>query len=242
MGGAFRPVASDDIMGALYRQDDGVVVSSAQDIGAVIVAAGASRRMGTSKPLLKLGGERIIERVVRVFRAGGVPEPLVVTASRARRLDALLDELGVARVQNPKPERGMFSSVRVGVKGLTDGLSAFFVHPVDMPLVAPETLRALRQAFDDDVPVVHPSYGGRRGHPPLLSASLIPAVVEFDRPGGLRALLADYDEEARHVECDDPGVRFDIDTPADYRRAREIVARMAAGNVSRSDAFKSNDS
>jgi len=216
-------------------------VSVAQDMGAVILAAGASTRMGTSKALLKLGQERIIERVVRVFRAVGVPEPLVVTDPKDHRLDALLEELGVAVVHNAHPERGMFSSVRVGVGSLPDGLRAFFIHPVDMPFVAPDTLRALQAAFGDGVPVVHPSYRGRRGHPPLLSAALIPAVEEFDRPGGLRVLLADYDEAARHVACDEPGVRFDIDTPADYRRAQAIVARMAEGNSSRSAAFRSNN-
>ncbi len=212
-----------------------------RQIGAVILAAGASSRMGTSKALLKLGGERIVERVVRMFRAGGVPEPLVVTDPKAHRLDAVLEELEVAVVHNPDPQRDMFSSVRVGVAALPPGLDAFFIHLVDMPFVTPETLRALRSELDDGVPVVHPSYEERRGHPPLLSASLIPRVKSFDRPGGLRALLADYDDAARHVECDDPGVRFDIDTRDDYRRAQAILAQIADGRSSRSDAFRSNN-
>lgn len=212
-----------------------------RQIGAVILAAGASSRMGTSKPLLKLGGERIVERVVRVFRAGGVPEPLVVTDPKAHRLDTVLQELEVAVVHNPDPERGMFSSVRVGAAALPQGLDGFFIHLVDMPFVAPATLRALRSELEEGVLVVHPSYEKHRGHPPLLSALLMPRVKSFDRPGGLRALLADYDDAARHVECNDPGVRFDIDTQDDYRRAQAILAEMEDGNSSRSDAFRSNN-
>jgi CTP:molybdopterin cytidylyltransferase MocA len=199
-----------------------------RDIGAVILAAGASARMGASKPLLRLGGQRMVERVVGVFRAAGVRELLVVVGPAEPRLTGVLDELRARWVRNPRPGRGMFSSVRVGVRALPAGLRAFFVHPVDMPLITPGTLRRLRGAAGDGVPVAHPTFEGRRGHPPLLSATLAPAVEGFDRPGGLRALLSAYDPSAREVECDDPAVRFDIDTPEDYREAREIVSRTAA--------------
>jgi len=68
--------------------------------------------------------------------------------------------------------------------------------------------------------VCRPQYQGRRGHPPLISAALIPAILAFEDPGGLRALLAAYHERCAAVDCDDPGIMIDLDTPEDYRQYR----------------------
>ena len=68
--------------------------------------------------------------------------------------------------------------------------------------------------------VCRPQYQGRRGHPPLISAALIPAILAFEDPGGLRALLAAYHERCADVDCDDPGILIDLDTPEDYRKYR----------------------
>jgi len=197
------------------------------NLGAVILAAGCGRRMGAVKPLLDLGGTTAIERIVDAYRRAGVGALCAVIAPRAGGLAERLDALEVPRAVNPDPGRGMYSSVRVGAGFLRKGLAGFFVHPADLPLVRPETLRRLAASLGDGIAVVHPVAAGRRGHPPLLAASLRARLPDAEPPGGLRGFLAAQPPESvAEVEVADEGIFLDLDTPADYRRA---LRRIAAG-------------
>jgi CTP:molybdopterin cytidylyltransferase MocA len=98
----------------------------------------------------------------------------------------------------------------------------FFVHPADVPLVTPATLVRLAEHLAGSAAVC-PAFRGRHGHPPLLSAALIPVVLAYDGEGGLRRLLASLGHGLRTLECDDPAVLVDVDTPDDWRRVQEMV-------------------
>lgn len=193
-------------------------------VGAVILAAGASRRMGAGKALLEIGGRTLVSRVLTVFREAGVEAVQVVVRPDDDPLAAALAALCAPTAVNPRPEDGMFSSVRVGVKALPAGLDAFFVHPVDIPFVLASTLRRLTAALDGETLAVHPAFRGRRGHPPLLADALRFEVERYDGHGGLRALLARHEARTRNLECGDPGVLNDLDTPEDLRAAVEARA------------------
>jgi CTP:molybdopterin cytidylyltransferase MocA len=144
----------------------------------------------------------------------------VVVGWNAERLIPLLEGRGVPWVLNERFAEGMYSSLQVGVKGLPDGVEAFFVLPGDMPLVHADTLRRLAAAWGPGrTRVLYPCFTGRRGHPPLIAASLIPAILGEAPAGGLRELLARHAAEAHDVDCDDPGVLVDIDTPEEYERS-----------------------
>ena len=106
----------------------------------------------------------------------------------------------------------MFSSVQVGCAAVRRGAGALFIHPADVPLVRPATLRLLAARL---------AAGGRRGHPPLLDASLVPSLLAYAGDGGLRGFLAAHADELEVVPCDDPGVALDMDTPQDYERIRQ---------------------
>jgi CTP:molybdopterin cytidylyltransferase MocA len=116
----------------------------------------------------------------------------------------------------------MFSSVRKGVASIAGKCRGFFVLPADMPLVKPDTLQTLMAAFGEEGKFVfRPCYNGKHGHPPLISSSLIPAILEFTGAGGLRAFFARLESSVANIECNDPGILEDLDTPEDYRRALE---------------------
>ena len=216
--------------------------SSPAVFGAVILAAGASSRMGSFKPLLELGGRTVIERLIAAFRAGGVADPCVVVGTPPPAFTALLNRLGTNQVRNPHPSDGMYSSVRVGVAALPGRVDAFFVHPADSALLCPATLRILQGAFTPDTAVVHPTFNGRRGHPPLLAAHLRDAILRFDGSDGLRGFLRTSEDRAREVDCGDPAIHLDMDTPDDYREARAMLERMRAGNASRFPGRNSSNS
>jgi molybdenum cofactor cytidylyltransferase len=188
-------------------------------IAALILAAGESSRMKRLKPLLPLEGQTVIERVVGLFRQIGITDIRAVLGHDAERLIPVLDRQGVAHVLNTDYRSGMFSSIQAGARSLGEGCGAFFLLPADMPFVRPETLQQLVSAVRETEKIAcRPRYQGRRGHPPLISAELIPAILAFDEPGGLRALLAGYEGRCVDMECDDPGTLIDLDTPEDYRK------------------------
>lgn len=195
-------------------------------IGAVVLAAGTSSRMGTAKALLSLGQASVLERVVATLRQAGVSEIVVVTGHREEELEPVLARLGVRWVRNPDYEQGMFSSIQTGVRVLSARVEAFFVWPVDCALVPPEVpARLIDQLAPSGAPgaaVLHPCCLGKRGHPPLLSARLRRALVEAPPSTNLRAFLnaceASNEAGTLEVEVRNPTILMDMDTPEDYER------------------------
>ncbi|MHB8075151.1 DVU_1551 family NTP transferase [Desulfosporosinus fructosivorans] len=186
-------------------------------LAAIIVAAGYSFRMKRFKPLLSLGGSTVLEQAVHSFRASGIRDIRVVVGHRANELLPVLDRLGVQAIVNPNFSDGMFSSVCAGVKSLSPEVKGFFLLPVDNPIVNRYTMEMLQNTFfSTDFGIIYPSYKGMRGHPPLISSRYRNDVLTWNKPGGMRALLEQYENDALNVEVVDPGILLDMDTQEDY--------------------------
>ena len=141
----------------------------------------------------------------------------VIIGYRAKELKTLLDSIGVKWVYNENYHEGMYSSVVAGVSSLSADRAGFFLLPADMPLVKQETIEELLRVYNStEYDIIYPIYKGRRGHPPLISASLFPAIKNWEGCGGLRGLLSEYQEFATHVEVFDENILTDMDTPEDY--------------------------
>jgi CTP:molybdopterin cytidylyltransferase MocA len=203
------------------------------DVAAVVLAAGLSSRMGQFKPLLDIGGQTIIERVIATCRAAGV-EPLVVTGHEAGRLEPVLERLGVCRVVNPRYHQEMFTSVKTGAAAIDGKVEAFFLYPGDMPFVRPGTLAQIMKARrKSSADMVRPLFRERGGHPVLVSATRIPSIMSFRGEGGLRNLVRKQAWQVLDTECGDSGILTDLDTPEDYERAlREHEPLPPAGRPS----------
>jgi CTP:molybdopterin cytidylyltransferase MocA len=185
---------------------------------ALVLSAGFSERMGDFKPLMTLGGETLLERVVRLFQSVGVGAVHVVVGHRAAQLTPRVEGLGARCVFNPAYGEGMFSSVKAGAASLAAGTEAIFVLPVDIPLVRPSTLRELLAALPaGGSAVCHPTFGGRRGHPPLIGGRHIRRIFSWREEGGLAALLCRLEAHARDVPVVDEGIHLDMDRPQDHR-------------------------
>jgi molybdenum cofactor cytidylyltransferase len=189
------------------------------NVCALILAAGSSSRMGSFKPLLPLGKSTALEEAIGSFLKATVQDVKVVVGYKAALITPVLDRLGIQWVLNRQHERGMLSSVMAGVGSLDSSVDAFFLLPVDVPLINPKTIEAVSKAFCcTDSMIIHPCFQGRRGHPPLISTACIPKDLSTDYPGGLRAFLARYETKARDVEVADEAILMDCDTPADYEK------------------------
>jgi len=188
-------------------------------VAAIVLAAGFSERMGDFKPLMMLGGMTVLERVIRLFQSVGVGRIHVVTGHRAAELTPLIDRWGGRSVVNARYREGMYASVAAGVSSLEEGAASFFVLPVDIPLVRQATLRSLMEAFPDGrAAICHPTFQGRRGHPPLIGRRFSAAIINGQGNGGLKALLERFESEALAVPVADEFILWDLDGPDDYQR------------------------
>ena len=187
-------------------------------ITAVILAAGASSRMGTVKALLPLEGETLLARILRLARAGGAERLLVALGPpHGARLAATLPPgPGIEVAWNEDPSRGMLSSVQAALRVLAaaPGRGAL-LWPVDVPLVTAATVQQLLAG--DLSQLTAPCYDGRGGHPLWLPAALYPAVLALPTSASLRTLRQSH--PLRRIPVEDPGVLRDLDTPADFERA-----------------------
>ncbi|KJS03544.1 MAG: hypothetical protein VR65_00855 [Desulfobulbaceae bacterium BRH_c16a] len=196
------------------------------NIAAIILAAGLSSRMGDFKPLLRLGGKTLLEHCRDLFQAVDLAEIVVVAGHCAEKTGNEAASLGMRWVRNGDFHTGMFSSIRCAVTALPKDIDAFFVLPVDIPLIRPVTLRTLLASFsDNDALVVYPTFAGRRGHPPVISATLIPAIMDYEGAGGLEALLRQH--KGMDVAVWDEGIHMDADTPEDLPPLQQRQAHFA---------------
>lgn len=188
-----------------------------ESFAAIILAAGFSSRMGDFKPLLHFGEETALEKSVQMFRGAGIEHLQVIIGHQAEYLIPLLEKLGVAWKENPRYQEGMFTSVQCAMHSLPEQVKAFFLIPVDIPLVRPQTLETLCQAWHaTGQGIIHPVFWGKRGHPPLISADYRDTILQSHGEGGLKAVLLPFSEDILEIEVPDEHCVLDMDTPQDY--------------------------
>jgi CTP:molybdopterin cytidylyltransferase MocA len=201
-----------------------VLASQVKRIAAIILAAGYSSRMGTLKPMLKIVDKTILERAIRLFSESGVEDVIVVVGHGAEQITPIVHDCGAREVMNAQFEQGMFFSVQAGVNALRPASEAFFVLPVDIPLVRTQTIRDLLTAYwGGKSKIVVPAFRGRRGHPPLISADYRNEILTYCGDDGLRGFFGKHDQFSEQAEVADEMILFDLDTPADYEA---LVARF----------------
>lgn len=180
---------------------------------AIVLAAGASTRLGEPKQLVRMGGETLLDRAVRVAGEAGLEPIVVVLGAGARAVAEGCDLRRCWVVVNAGWAEGMGSSVRVGAE-----LAASFrevggavLMTCDMPGVTAAHLRALMAAPEE---VVASRYGGRTGVPAYFPRAAFPELLELKGDAGARALLLGV----AAVELE--GGEMDVDTAADVARLR----------------------
>lgn len=185
----------------------------------MVLAAGAGRRMGGSKALLRIGGESFLARAERLLARPGVASVVAVVGHDAARVAAeATPHAGLALLQNPRYAEGMLSSILLGLdEAEARGADAILLQPVDHPLVDPATVDRVVAALEAGAVIAVPTHGGRRGHPGGFARAAWAALRDAPAERGARAVLADHPDWVVHV-TGDPGCVAGIETPADYEK------------------------
>lgn len=196
-----------------------------ENIAAVLLAAGRSRRMGAFKPLLPFGGVSVAAACAAYLRAGGVKELVVVVGHRGGEVRAALARVeGLRFAVNEVEGSEMGVSVARGVEALSGGAAALLVALVDQPAVPPaEVERLIEARARTGARLVVPEWEGRGGHPLLVDLSLRNELLSVVPERGLRALFEAHRAEVLRVPAGSPYVARDMDTREEYVRLHAEV-------------------
>ncbi|WP_411678769.1 DVU_1551 family NTP transferase [Clostridium thailandense] len=187
------------------------------NFAAIILAAGYSSRMGEFKPFLKLGEYTAIETVVNTFTNSGICTIIVVVGHRGKEIIEVLKNKNVKCIENENYSQGMYSSVLKAMELLDKNVNAFFVLPVDIPLVKEQTIEVLKSKYlQGDKGIIYPNFNGDNGHPPLIDCKYKDIIVNSQGDGGLKNILSKFEEDSMNVPVFDKAVVMDMDTKDDY--------------------------
>lgn len=191
-------------------------------IAGVILAAGASSRMGSPKALLDYQGETFVSRLVR--RLSGACDPVIVALGyHAETIRPAVPDHATI-VINPAPERGQLSSLQTALAALPADAEGFAFIPVDSPAVEHSTIERLRDAFlhrGPETSFVIPRTHGKRGHPVFATRAIADELLTLPPTAKASDVVHRHVERTVYVDVHDPGILVDIDDPAAYRQFTE---------------------
>lgn len=203
-------------------------------VDGLILAAGASSRMGRDKAAIEVRGRSFLEHCV----AGVAPhcrQVAIVLGYHADAIEAMLrpriqlqpDAGDLLWARNPAPERGQFSSLQAGLQALGGNGQALIVCPVDHPLFQTATVAALISAWREDMAatIVKPAWRGRHGHPVLYGPEAVEALRRAPAEATARVVQAAFAGGTRIIAVEDEGVGWNLDTPEELERISKAGGR-----------------
>lgn len=195
-------------------------------VGAVVLAAGKSSRMGQPKLLLPwASGRTILEHILDQLALAKLWEVTVVTGHRAGDVTRLAAQAGAQTVYNADYATGeMLSSLKAGLRALPPHLSAALVVLGDQPRIQPKVITQVLAAYSEGAgEIVAPSYQMRRGHPILIDRKYWPEILALPPDGSPRDVIDRHKDRIAYVTVDSDSVLRDVDTPEAYREERRLA-------------------
>jgi CTP:molybdopterin cytidylyltransferase MocA/SAM-dependent methyltransferase len=208
----------------------------------LILAAGASSRFGSPKALARLEGRSLLEQVLQIARSAALDPIVVVLGAAAEQIEPATDWSGARVVRNPDPERGLSSSLQVGiaeVAAIDPAVDSMVILLGDQPRTRPDVIARLLAAADDPSrPIVVPRYeGGGGANPVVLARSAFDLVHEATGDRGLGPIVTGHPDLVREVPV--TGTNRDVDTRADLANvAEEAWAERVRANREQVERFR----
>ena len=218
VGGLLKDVAERLAPRESHRGRESRATAATGKVAAVVLAGGASKRMGrANKLLVEVGGAPMVRRAVATAIESDAAEVIVVTGHEADLVRRALSGLAVRFIHNPSYPEGLSTSLRAGIGAVSKNLAGAVVLLGDMPRLTAGTVNALIERFnaDHDKTICQPTFDGRPGNPILWPREFFSDILAIWGDTGARQLLDRYSEQVSRVAVDDPGIHFDIDEPGD---------------------------
>lgn len=193
-----------------------------RSFGAVILAAGGSRRMGQTKQLLPIEGTPLLLRTVQAVLKSPAWPIVVVLGHAAETLRPLLARLPVQVVHNPDWEKGLGSSITTGIQILerfSSSLDGALITLADQPHLSASALLSLSSVFIGGHSIAAARYSGAVGVPVIFGRSHFPELLALEPEHGAQRLLRIHAAAVAAVDL--PELAVDLDTPEDYQRFLE---------------------
>ena len=189
-------------------------------IGAVVLAAGRSQRMGQPKMTLPWGDTTVIGQVARVLLSSDVGEIIIITGGDREGVEVALNGLPVRTIFNPDYANGeMLLTLQLGLTALSDEIEAALVVLGDQPQIEIALVQSLIYEYAKGRhSLVVPSYQKRRGHPWLVSRRLWENLLDLHPPATMRDFLNQPVADLHYINVDTPSILQDLDTPEDYHQ------------------------
>jgi CTP:molybdopterin cytidylyltransferase MocA len=187
----------------------------------VILAAGASTRMGQDKALLQWQGETFLSSAIRALQP--VTELVIVVAGENQdNLAPIVNAQAGFLVRNRFPEQGQFSSLQKGLEEvLNRGRDAAILTLVDRPAAGLYTIQQLKDEFlnsGENIWAVIPEFGGKHGHPIVIGREMIDVFLRAPAGSNARDVEHAHQDHIRYLTVGDPLVTLNVDTPEDYQK------------------------
>lgn len=192
-------------------------------IGAIVLAAGMSTRMGQPKVLLPWTDKHnIIEHIIEQLLNSRLDQIVVVTGKNAAEVKQIVKPLGVQTAYNRSYNTGeMLSSVKAGLRMMPDHVAAALIVLGDQPRIQPRVIYKLLMAYAEGKgEIIIPSFERRRGHPILLSRRYWGEMLNLPRGSSPRTIINAHQNEIYYVNVNTDSVLRDVDTPEDYNEER----------------------
>ena len=194
-----------------------------EEVAAILLAAGRSRRMGAFKPLLPFGHSTVIQYCLTQLRSAGVKEIAVVVGHRANEVRVHLKDAEVAFALNPDPASAMSVSIARGLEQINPSAKAVLIALVDHPAIDGTTILAIVAEWKRGSKLVQPEHDGSGGHPVLIDLLYRPELLNLDPEKGLRNFFETHRGVVRRLAVESPFVARDMDTWEDYVRLHQEV-------------------
>lgn len=189
-------------------------------ITGIILAAGFSNRMGKDKLLIKIKGEKIIERVVHACVQSNLNK--VILIYRKQEIKEIAERYKIIAIQNNQAYKGQSESMKIGIKNTNDDSSYMFIVG-DQPFINPETINRLIKEYKGyKSTIIIPYYGGERGMPIIISNRYKDELLNVTGDKGGRDIIEKYFQKARIVNIENIKIGKDIDVPQDLDKLEKL--------------------
>ncbi len=179
-------------------------------IGALLLAAGQSRRMGAAKLALPYRGRPLITHALAMLDASQTPTIIITGAHEALLLPLLA---GRTTIHAAHHAMGLAHSLHAGLAAIPADWTGFLVMLADMPNIRPDTITALKRALASGAEAAIPTHQGRRGNPIAFARQTIPALMTLRGDSGARTIINQLNP--KEIPVSDPGILQDIDRKSD---------------------------